>query len=366
MVNYAKNRSNDEIIDTYLRNRAVVKITGSDFIASNQQRSELNHVLIEFGEHALLKSKRSILSSKTVMCIIPRFLKLGLNNFVKRLHNLKIVKPNSKDQWIILFGEQEAERKWQEKAKKCAITIEKIGENRYNAIKEYKKGKNPLDHWLLKYTEDEAHNKYNEYIALLKRRKTIEGYIEKYGADLGIQKFNERYKDGSLSLSKFVKKYGEIDGPAKLAIIRNKISSKFNTARASKESLKVFLPILWYCQSLNLSVLLGFENNKEWFLMNIKDKEFYYYDFTIVNLKLIFEFNGEHVHPRKDTLSEIDWKSWRCAWTNKTADEAYNRDQRKIHTAENNGFKVIQLWRNDGVEQNIEKCINEIESHLYA
>ena len=59
----------------------------------------------------------------------------------------------------------------------------------------------------------------------------------------------------------------------------------------------------------------------------------YSYDYTILPLKLIFEFNGNHVHPSKELLGE-KWNTWKCAWTGETADEKHSMDMEKISIAE--------------------------------
>ena len=98
--------------------------------------------------------------------------------------------------------------------------------------------------------------------------------------------------------------------------------------------------------------------NKEWYLSDENGINFY--DFTIPNLKIIIEFNGEHVHPRKDKLTKDKWNSWKHAFSKKNADAIHIQDQEKIHKAIINGYNVLVLWSKDDKLTNIEIATNFI------
>lgn len=63
-----------------------------------------------------------------------------------------------------------------------------------------------------KYGEVEGHKKYINKIQKMSYSKSIEYYIGKYGKELGNLKFVEMKKSRSISLDKFILKYGEIEG----------------------------------------------------------------------------------------------------------------------------------------------------------
>lgn len=89
----------------------------------------------------------------------------------------------------------------------------------------------------------------------------------------------------------------------------------------------------------------------------------YSYDYTILPLKLIFEFNGNHVHPSRELLGE-KWNDWRCAWTNETADEKHSMDMEKISIAEKEGFTVLEIWDYEDKKEALEKCIKLVEERI--
>ena len=93
------------------------------------------------------------------------------------------------------------------------------------------------------------------------------------------------------------------------------------------------------------------------------NEKLYSYDYTILPLKLIFEFNGHHVHPSKELLGET-WNEWRCAWTGETADEKHSADMEKISIAEKEGFTVIEIWDYEDKNVAFEKCMNLINQRI--
>jgi hypothetical protein len=106
------------------------------------------------------------------------------------------------------------------------------------------------------------------------------------------------------------------------------------------------------------------KNTKEWFL---SDKEsICFYDFTIPELKLIIEFNGEHVHPRKDRMSTQQFSNWKHAFTKESAEEVFKKDQNKVLKATNLGYNVLILWSKDEFDFNLQLAINFLKEHSNA
>jgi G:T-mismatch repair DNA endonuclease (very short patch repair protein) len=65
-----------------------------------------------------------------------------------------------------------------------------------------------------------------------------------------------------------------------------------------------------------------------------------------VKIKLIFEYNGQHVHPHPDMSSEKRTE-WRQFFSKKTADEVERDDEFKNKFPEKSGWKVVVLWQKD-------------------
>lgn len=291
--------------------------------------------------------------SKRTIDHIPVFLKYKLYDICDRIEKIKLCRRNSQEHYIFLFGNKEGHKRYEMRTKKCSNNleryIEKYGEEKGTEIfqKNNLKRGPTLKNYIRRHGEEKGTEEFEKYKKKCSFSHKIEGYIEKYGEEQGTEIFNSLYSTPRLCLERMIDKYGE-EGILKYAEIRKNISKKFQGGRASKESLEVFLPILQ--KYLDLKYYIGYEDNREYYLWNIEHKEFYTYDLCFPDFNLIFEYNGEHVHPNKFKLTDQEWEDWKCAWTGRTADEAYNYDERKIKTANTNGFKVVVLWRNEGID----------------
>lgn len=86
-----------------------------------------------------------------------------------------------------------------------------------------------------------------------------------------------------------------------------------------------------------------------------------FYDFCVRPLKLIIEFNGEHVHPNTDALSTIDFANWTHAYDKRSAQEVLEADQEKVYCAEEMGYNILSVWSKD--HDNFSKATNFIRTH---
>jgi hypothetical protein len=214
MVIRAKKRSVEKIISDYLTAKARTDILGLNFIPSSQQLVELRRVIEEFGEHSLSRSRNHKgLSKKTLEFVIPRFLKLNLDDFVGRLKRAEILpSKNCWEYFLITYGEEEASKLWNAKAKKCSRSIETVGEENWNKWIKGRSG-SVLDRWKRKYGDDEGTKRFNVYSSKLSKSKSLEGYIERYGELLGKQKYQERYNNvNSAEYKTYARKVHRLSG----------------------------------------------------------------------------------------------------------------------------------------------------------
>jgi hypothetical protein len=196
MVIRAKNRTTYNIIQDYLSSKARIDFLGVDFTPSDNQILELTKIIEKFGEHALSRSRNHKgLSKKTLENVIPRFLKFNLNGLVERLIKINnLPSKNCLEYYVLAYGEDEANKFWTTKAKKCARSETTVGKEKWDKwIAD--RSRSLLDRWEEKYGKDEAEKRFAIYCAKLSKGKSIEGYIERYGEDLGKQKYQERYNN---------------------------------------------------------------------------------------------------------------------------------------------------------------------------
>lgn len=338
-------------LDKFISKKMFTNILGEDYKFTDADITAIK----EFGDEYGFPPNSSV--SQRTVGNIPSFIKYGLHNIVERIELISKCKRNSLEHYKLLFGDKLGEEKYKTRSQKCANTldrfIEKYGvDNGTKAFNDANNKRGPtLENYIRRHGKTDGPRKLAEYKAKCSHSHTVDGYIEKYGDEIGKQKFDELYRIPRLCIERMISKYGD-EGILKYAEIRQRISSKFKGARASQESLNVFLPVIDKFPDTKYHI--GYYDKNEYYLWNTTDNEFYTYDLCFPEISLIFEFNGEHVHPDKEHLTDDEWNKWICPWTGKSADEAYAYDMRKHKTAIENGFSVYVIWRKQPVESAIE------------
>jgi hypothetical protein len=196
MVHRPKNRTTEQIIDDYLSAKARTDILGLDFMPTPEQRNELKDVIVEFGTEALSRSRKGAgLSKKTLEVIIPRFLKFGLTGFVNRLHTIsKMASKSSWEYFCLIYGEEEAAKVWQAKATRCALSEDRLGTKKWEDWLSKRSG-SFLDRWAEQLGSEEAAAKYASLRQTLSKVRTLDGYIERFGEEIGRQEYEKRYNN---------------------------------------------------------------------------------------------------------------------------------------------------------------------------
>lgn len=276
--------------------------------------------------------------------------------------------PSKKEHWIKKgFSEEESERLILENiksaTKNCNDFIKRVKES----PEEYKDIMTTQIGFYLKqgYSEIEAKK-------ILNKRQSTFSYakcVEKHGKDVGHKIWKERqekwYQKTKDKLSKgdYLKYESillEFDGDKEttdrvfVERVSNVAKSKFN--KASKASLVIFNQLMGICEKNKLQFKCGVDENSEYLIFCINNKKIYFYDFTIKDLKLIFEFQGKKFHSKFENsgINEIG-----IDLTNK-----FIIDKEKKKLAEKNGFEVVYLWEEDGFEYNIEKSVSILKERI--
>lgn len=113
---------------------------------------------------------------------------------------------------------------------------------------------------------------------------------------------------------------------------------------------------------------MGYSRNDMVFKLN-GGKEFwirsgdqiFFYDFVLRPLRIVIEYNGEHVHV-PPYLSEDERAVWKHAFSKKAADEVQMYDELKKATAEAKNFKVYTIW-SKSEEADLINLFNELENY---
>lgn len=185
------------------------------------------------------------------------------------------------------------------------------------------------------------------------------GFNEYQASDIIAKKF-------ICSLDTLIAKYGETEGferwKAKTEKWKKTMDSKSDSEkirileaktrfskRYSKNSVKFF-------NDLISSVLIKYPEFKEkcyfgeseYFIKY--DKGIYFYDFCILSLNLIIEFNGIRFHP-KPNLTEEEKLKWICPISKRNYLQVKTRDEKKEILAKKMGFHFYIIWEDEDLNK---------------
>jgi len=194
---------------------------------------------------------------------------------------------------------------------------------------------NHIEYWLSKgYSEEQSYQLMSEKFKE-RNLQTFKNLVEK-NISKGMNK--------TQATEQATKHYKSKAKKTMQTRIKNK---SFGWYKASKQSLDFFKPLMDYLDEENIEYYVGDDEHQEYFIAKGSDY-FYSYDFCIPSKKIIFEYNGEHVHPNPKMTVE-EWKNWKHCWTKENADECRKKEDRKIKVAEERGFTVIEIYESDEI-----------------
>lgn len=110
------------------------------------------------------------------------------------------------------------------------------------------------------------------------------------------------------------------------------------------------------------NIFIGISGSKEYFIRN--NDNLFFYDFTILSKKIIIEFNGKAFHPNW-TKYDIDYliDNFKYKTIKKeNITKKINNEKLKIETAKKNGFEILILWEEDGLEKNLLELKNFLKN----
>lgn len=252
------------------------------------------------------------------------------------------------------YGEIEGKRRWEEYRKKQAITNTfEYKQKKYNWTKadfeEFNKNRAvTLDNLVKKYGDIEGHIIFEDYCKKQHITKSFEYMKEKYGED----KAKLINKSKALTIDNFINKYGEEEG-----IIKYQNAIQYNPAFYSKISQKLFNTLDKYLPQYNTYYAT---KNAEYGIM-LSNKTYIKLDYYISDLKICIEFNGTVFHADPRIFKENDHPN--PFNRNITAKEIWENDKNRIKELEKLGIKTIIVWELDYRDKsyNINDLIEKIK-----
>ncbi len=220
---------------------------------------------------------------------------------------------------------------------------------RFNSPKYKESLPNCKEYWIKRgFSELESIQKVKERQSTF----TLAKCIKRHGKEAGEKRFNDRQTKWINSL---------YDGKTDEEIIAFEKSKMIDFCKASKESLKVFIPLLKYIKQSNIikddsQYYIGYENKKEYFLYNKDHQILFFYDFVIPHLKIIIEFNGHVWHSTGDSWKPLNH-------VDQSKEQIVNKEKLKEDTAIQSGFKLLKIWDTETPELNLQKCIDFIKKY---
>ena len=387
-------------IHTYLRNKYNIK--------GSPPKGQLNYwILRGFDrEIAIIESKKyshvySTMSIKSVMArhnvdeevakkiIAERVAKGKITFSLKTDEEIiainKSKASNNLENCIRLYGEAAGTRIFKERIDRLSLNVSlegfiqrhgiEIGTILYDEFVKGIKKQNTLEGFIERYGEESGKIEYAKTSKLKSKSQTLSGYIERYGKIEGPLRFEKRQqkyvescfnkseeeilsirKSKGKSFKELCDKHGKLRA---IEIIQSRINN-YKFAKASKQSLRIFIPFYKFLRKRGVSrndIFLGVNGSSEFYIKE-KDRAFVLFDFTVKSKRIIIEFHGIMFHPK----NQHD-PNWKCLYSNESADEKYKKDALKKEIAGRAGFTVITIWSDVDHKINLEFIKKEYEKN---
>ena len=320
---------------------------------------------LKFGDEEGIKKFKNTGSSRGKGNTLEgQITKYGLEEGTRRYNEINSKKVHTLENFIRKHGKEKGREMFESTIAKKAMDVE-LFKNKYGV----EDGKKRFEEWKEKCVSSEENfiRRHGENLGKQKWKEfkekslsTKENFIRRHGENLGTEKYELFCKRSANTKENFIRVHGIEEGSKRWLNYKNSNAGYF----ASQASLDFFKPITDALLNKGLEINDLWFGGDDSFEFKIESNEkLYSYDYTILPLKLIFEFNGHHVHPSKELLGE-KWNEWRCAWTGETADEKHSADMEKISIAEKEGFTVIEIWDYEDKNNAFEKCMDLINQRI--
>lgn len=226
------------------------------------------------------------------------------------------------------------------------IMGDKNPNHKSNTTLEERKSRSPFSKDFIKYSSIEEKNDFVKEVCDKKTYTTrLDYWINKgFNEEDAEQKLKERQT--TFTLEKCIEKYGEEKGKE----IYNNRQQRWQKSLLENGNLKcgysgisqeLFYDILKYYNFKNMKDVYFATKNQEYFICKGKE-EFFQYDFVDLPNKKIIEYNGDEYHANPNLFEATDYPHpFRKTIT---AQEIWDKDERKLKVAEEEGFEILTIW----------------------
>jgi len=237
------------------------------------------------------------------------------------------------------------------------------GENNPNhkskATEEERKSRSPFSKNFIKWESEEERNNFISSINGYKSNNTQ----LKYWTDKGYseEEANEKRKErqSTFNLDKCIEKYGKTEGVRRFTERQNKWQESLLKNGNMKLGFSKVSQVLFDEISKITNGNYKYATNGGEFKISKVNGGIWIFDFTDIENKKIIEFNGDVYHANPIKFNENDYPH--PFRKTKTSKEIWQKDDEKIKSAEENGFKVLVIWDSEfkkNKKETINKCLN--------
>ena len=266
----------------------------------------------------------------------------------------------TEDHYIEKYGEQKGKQKWRDVVRRKVATWKANHEagkfktymlledyqHKYGVEDGYKRWKRKCKNiaygssrqfYIDKYGKDDGVERFNK----IHFDNTLSSYIEKYGEEEGKEKYNERCRNCAVTLRRMIKKYGEEEGEMrwKECLHKRSLYWQNNNIGVSKSSQRFFWQVYNKLDKRYQRECFFYEKNYEYkFYQHLPDViKLHMVDFKCGDK--IIEFDGAYWHDdvsdknRDEFLSSIGYKVLRVSYEDfiKNTDKMINEGLEFIH-----------------------------------
>lgn len=168
----------------------------------------------------------------------------------------------------------------------------------------------------------------------------------------------------------YIETYGEEEAKIRLedrrkrryATMMKNGTGIFNNTKgmASSWSLALFLPLAEWLHGLGYThkdIQMGLPEYRGERWIRYGENKYYLYDFCFLPANVIIEYHGVEWHPKPDGT----WVAGNPAGVD--GKEKRKQDEHKLRVAKEAGYKIIEVWSDEDLDDAIERCKEFIESY---
>lgn len=302
--------------------------------------------------------EKVLASSCSLQALVKKF---GTVVGHQKFNEINEKKSNTLDGFLKRHGPAGKE-KYEEYKKKMSAQntlegmLKKYGEEGKTRYEKMLQGKvHTLDAVIARHGEKEGKIRYENANKKRKLAQKKEGFIQRFGLEEGIKKYNQTLEDkrNRNTVEYFIAKHGETMGREKFAEWYTSTIGCTSSYSNSKVANRLFdsLPISTNTNYGDSELIIELDEIEQ----SILSKTFVRPDFVYENK--IIEFYGDYWHCR-ESMFESDYFNPRVG---KSAKEIWQYDKHRIDILKNRGYSVLVIWEGEFLEDEagtITKCVN--------